>query len=182
MVKTLHTRISCTASGGASYITVKTRKDMKPFRLFRKRPMQVFEKEFPVVGKMHCEARNEKECRVWTKRINFCGWKDCLLTFGDDPADPEKLSAMSRQMDMALRNQNQILSQVKADVRYQNFLNQGKDCLVPDSDGNVELVVRVTDDTGDHSPFVGVGYCSNGLYVWFPIQDGSVTAFTAEKA
>lgn len=154
---------------------------MKLFDFFKKKPLLTFTREFPVIGTMTCKAKSEEKCKSWKKRMDFCCWKNTTFMFGDDENDPEKLSIMTNQVKKALANSQKIEAQIKADYYYQNLIGKGKDCLIPDNPDDVDVEARVTDDSGEIAPWVAVSYFSQGMYVWIAIQDGDMTAFTAEE-
>lgn len=155
--------------------------EMKLFDLFKKKPLLTFTREFPVIGTMTCKAISEEKCKSWKKRMDFCCWKNTTFMFGDDENDPEKLSIMTNQVQKALANSHKIEAQIKNDFRYQYLLGTGKDCMIPDNPDDVDVTARATDDSGEMSPLIEVGYLSQGMYVWLVIQDGDMTAFTAEE-
>ena len=148
-------------------------------KLFGRKEQKTFEKEFRVVGKMTCVATDESRCRDWKRNMDYMGWKDVELCFGDPVGNEDDLEMMVHQYELAISNEKEIEAQLLTDHRVSYLTKEGEPPL--DKDAKVQMCLHAKDYDGNIHPYVELSYETGDKYIWIAIEDGKFFVFTDGK-
>lgn len=151
---------------------------MNIFKLFKKKELKEFHREFPVVGTMTCKAEDESRCKDWSRSVDFLWLRDAVLSFGDPVDSDGDIAVMTRQYQLALDNAQAIRQSIESSFRYVTLRSQGID---PDRYVGIPgIVMRTHDDEGNVHPHLAVAYeTADDSAVWFSIEEGEMTSYDA---
>ena len=148
---------------------------MRLFGLLRKKEKKTFEREFPLIGKMTCEATDESKCKSWKKTIDYMMWQGVELYFGDSIGDEKDLSTMIHQYELAIQNAKDIEKKLRADFWLCQLISDGEEPLKNVSP--IEMSLHAYDYEGNAHPHIEISYDTRGGHIWIAIEDGEFSVF-----